>query len=533
MPHTGIIEYMKSILAIAFLLFPLFALAQSPSVSYFNVDSSSINSGGAVGFSWQIANGGGYSFQVLCSTGIKFKNQNGSMFTCDTPVSSLTPIDSRLLIIANVSGGTKSFTARITPKDLLGADYSPGARSATVSVGTSPQPITSFTANPAITIPGQAITLNWTSPDLDGVNINFECRDEIRVSSPSYTASAFMPCGKPVFSTDLSGNSSLTLNLTNSSRSSLPYAVTLLPAISQGSYDGIHSASLTLTVASDVIPDPSVTSFTASTTTVNSGEGLSFTWITENSSGVNFIISCAENVSATSSAEVLLPLPCNIHAFSSPLTASGAAKFYFVNKGIVNQSITLTLLPIRKSDGLYDATRGKALILTVRREGAISLLPPAPVPAPLPPPPPVSPPIFPPASIKSKPLPVPSLPQRTPSSPTETTGPGLSGETPALEGSTALGSEIQELRTRILQEQKIKAEIASALLAQNLVEEIEFITPVAAGALGLAEERYEVTGRKKVKLFFLIPVRMTLTIEVMKSGLVLTVKKPWWSFLAR
>lgn len=402
------IEYnggMKFLLVFLFVVFtPLFAFAQNPSVASFDASPTSINSGQPVSFLWTLQNAGGYSFLIPCIAGIKIKSQSGSPISCDTRISSTIVVsDSLSLFLTNISGGTRSVTARVIPKTSGGQDYDTASRDVHVSVGTHPQPITSFTTSASTTAPGTGVTLSWASQDLDGVNFSFECKEGISISSPSYTQGAFLPCGTPAFPGDLGSSGSITFNFTNASVSTLPLKATLLPAFTSRQYDGTHAAYLDLTIASDVLPDPVVTSFSASSTSITSGETVNITWVTDKSKGANLRLSCIDGLTATSSKNPAATLPCDALAFSDGLNAIGTLSLLFRNNAQFKQTAILDLLPSKRA-GEYDATRQKSIALTIHPA------PPA-TPAVAPPPVPLStstPIVTPSPALASSPSPAPT-----------------------------------------------------------------------------------------------------------------------------
>ena len=258
------------------LFFPVLVWAQSPAVVSFTASPTNINSGYPVSFYWTLQNAGGYSFYFLCSSGIKFKIPNGAVLNCDTKVSSTSKVNDYLAYeIYNISGGSKNVTVRLVPKTASGQDYDTAASDVTLTVATVAQPITNFSADSTITSSGKSVTINWTSQIIEGVNLMIDCQNEVRVSAPGKSA-GFLPCQEIAFASDFGPTGSLVLNFSNSSRFSVPLKLTLLPAISSKSYDGTHAAYLNLTIASDVLPDPEVASFTASSSAINSGDGIFF-----------------------------------------------------------------------------------------------------------------------------------------------------------------------------------------------------------------------------------------------------------------
>ena len=353
---------------------PTTALAANPSVQSFTVNNSgsaSVNSGQISSFSWRVADGGGYSFLVPCTQGVKFKKADGSAFICNTPISSTATASDYIEIIAwNLTGSTKSFTARITPKDASGTDYSYGRQDITVTVSPINNLIESITGTSTIASK-DAYTLSWSSSFLDGVNLSISCSNDIRTTSPSYTT-GYLPCNTPIFSSDLAGSGSLTLVFDNSSSVSKSITLTLLPAMAPGLYSGAEAKSQTVSVETNIIPDPVTTSFTTSETSGRTPPNtpITLSWTTERSSGANFRLSCNSNITVTITVGNASSTPkCNTPALDTALPVSGSATISFDNKSYASESITVTLTPGRKTGG-FDATRGKELSFTVLPKNA-------------------------------------------------------------------------------------------------------------------------------------------------------------------
>lgn len=360
---------------------PFFSFAQyytAPSVVSYKSSVSSMNSGQAVTFSWALSNAGGYSFVVPCVSGIKLKKENGTQLSCGVPIfTNLATNDAIILIVNNFSGGTKNITGRLVPKDTGGVEYGAGAQEVSVSVATITQPITSFTASKTDTISGQPVTISWTSNFLDGVNLQIECSSEVTVSSPSYTTANKLPCGKIIFLSDLAASGSLSLLFTNPTNQPIPYTVKLYPAITPNtSYDGTHSLSLAFNVASDVLPDPVVSYFTASTTAVMSGDSVTLSWGVMYGAGVNIKFSCSSDITASSTQDITKLFPCDAYLFDPLLSLVSQTKISFKNSGTQDQNVTITLVSSKKA-GTYDALRGKSIVLTVRPLHAVSVVSPS------------------------------------------------------------------------------------------------------------------------------------------------------------
>lgn len=377
-----------SVFAIAALLAPLWASAQVPMVNSFTASRTSMNSGEYIGFSWDLSNAGGYSFIVYCTMGIKMKTLSGAVYACDTPdASTLVLDDGRDLQIYNVSGSTATLRARITPKDGSGVDYSAAMREVSFTVAAHLKTIDSFTSSIATTEPFTPLTITWAAPILGGVNLRIECVSGVSARSTAYTATYNMPCDKPIFIPDLAASGSMTISFSNAYSSSQKVKLTLLPAMAPGAYDGTHEASLELVVASDVIPDPMVTSLVASSSIVASGQSVILSWISTNALGINMRIGCNTLITATSSQNLEIPLVCGSYAFDTLLVPSGSIALGFNSSSTLNQTVSVNAIPAKKISGTYDATRGQSLTLTVKPRGVVASMSPPPAPVPPPPPP--------------------------------------------------------------------------------------------------------------------------------------------------
>ncbi|HAT68603.1 MAG TPA: hypothetical protein DCS20_03210 [Candidatus Yonathbacteria bacterium] len=365
----------KKIFAMILCVLPFAASAANPSVQYFTVNNSSsasINSGQVASFSWRTADSGGYSFVIPCTQGIKFKKADGSAFVCDTPVTSTATATDYIEISAwNLSGATKSFTARITPKDASGADISGARQDVSISITALTEPIESMTGTTTIAS-AAPYTLSWSSSFLDGVNLSISCSSTIRTTSPSYT-NGFLPCNTPIFVSDLAGSGSLNLVFDNSAPTTNDIVLTLLPAMAPNTYNGAQAKTLTVSVETNVVPDPITTSFTSSETLgrVMSGAPITLSWLTERSSGANLRISCNDNITTTITIDSASSTPkCNTIALDTTLPVSGSATISFANKNYTTEPITIILTPGRKTGG-FDATRGKELSFSVLPKGAV------------------------------------------------------------------------------------------------------------------------------------------------------------------
>ena len=350
----------------ALLALPFAVSAANPSVESFIQSTTGMTSGGIASFSWRMAAAGGYSFLIPCVQGIKLKRTDGTAFECNTKISSTaTALGGIDLLIYNISGITKTVTMRAIPKDATGTDYDLGRQDLSISVATAPEPIATFTGATS-TASFVAYPIAWSSSLIDGTNLSFPCSSNIQASSTSY-AQVYLPCGKPIFTTDLAGSGALTLYFSNSSPSAETVTLTLYPAMSAGAYDGIHTKTLEVLVRSNVVPEPTLTSFLTSATTNTAGSDMPivFTWATENALNANMQLPCNDAITTTTLINnATTTLRCGSTALNTPLGENGTITLYFANKSNTDQQQSITLLPGRIAGG-FDGTRAKTINLSI------------------------------------------------------------------------------------------------------------------------------------------------------------------------
>ena len=356
----------------ALFIVPAYALAANPSVQYFTPSSTTINSNQPVSFTWRIADGGGYSFNIPCVQGIKIFKADGTTFPCNTPITSvLTAVDGIDISVRNLTGSSKTITARLTPKDANSNNYPYGSQDIAITVAPITKPIESITGNTQ-SISSQLYTLSWSASQLAGVNLSISCSSIIRTTSPSY-ANGYLPCNTPIFANDLSPSTSLSLVFENNGTATSSITLMLLPAMDTGVYNGAGSETLTVDIVPNIIPDPNTVSFYTNTTLLKEGIPTSLFWKTEQSDGANLWFSCNAHITPiiTIGTATSTP-PCNALALSAALEASSTISVIFLNKSYTTEPITITVIPKSKKGG-FDATRSKQIILSILPKGAVPL----------------------------------------------------------------------------------------------------------------------------------------------------------------
>ena len=529
--------FFTSVLTALYFCFPLIVLS-APSIAAFDISPLSGASGYPFSLTWALNDAGGSSLIIPCADGIIAKNMStGAVIVCDAKVSfSNAASDGFLLKLINISGTGKTISIKLIPKDTAGADQDAFAKSVSVSVSPAAQVVEYFKTSATTTDIGKPITLSWDIPDASGANISMGCNDGVRATSPSYL-SGNLPCNKQIFSTALGKTSTLTISFVNSNAGSMPVSFILFPAIGTNIYNGINTESIVVDVISDIVPDPVVNYFkTPSPQTVLSGQNINFSWSTENTKGVNFKISCADLVTATSSVDSDVNLTCDKYALTDLLGSNGSMSLAFQNKNTVSKNITVTIYPAFKNKEGYDATESKSLVFEVRSVSFMVLTPaseiqPASTPIPTPTPTAVSLPSPTAApAVKAIPTPTPK-PSAKPSATIIKTLPSVTPEPtpepPSVSEATTSPETGDYDAIESDKDAKIKnaQEVSKDLIAKKQVDEVADIE------FNSAENIYDVRGLRNVKLFYLIPVKIKVSLKVdAESGDVKKTYFSWWSF---
>lgn len=346
------------------------AQTATPVVTSFTAPSATV-SGQPAGLVWTIANGGGHTLIAFCASGVQFFTITGSSFPCNTRTSiSAQASDSTLLSIVNVSGSTRMVTIRLIPKDASGADYDAGSKDVTIAVQTSPAPISSFLVSATTTTSGAPVTFSWTSPYLSGVNLSIPCQAGVIATSSAYGGGAIMPCGTPIFPTDLPPSSNVSVQFTNVNPTPTPLTVTLLPAATPGIYDGTRAATIPMTIASDVAQPISVSSFTTPRTSLYSGDAALFSWAIANARSANLRIGCNNALTYQMvSAATTTVLACGQNITANDFAPTASTSIIFLNSSPSDAVTTISLFPAM-NDGTYDGTRTASLSILVHGTGA-------------------------------------------------------------------------------------------------------------------------------------------------------------------
>lgn len=357
---------------VGFFFFSSLVLAATPSVSNLSASPTTINSGQPVGFSWSLTNSGGSSFLIPCQNGIKISHADGSgNISCGTRVAlSNTGGDALSLLVTNVSGATKTITLQVIPKNEDGSDYDLGMQQTQITVFTLADPLPDVSISKSTVTSGDTATLSWTGSGIDGTNLYFFCEDNVQISTPSYTATPYIPCNTTTFSSDLSGSGSLDLTFKNPTSNDKTILLRLLPAMSPGLYDGTKAKTISVTITPKIAQSANINYFAASSTTILNDTDLNVSYAATAVAGLNMYLSCdSGSVTITSTVDPNTKFPCDQkYLFNPDLGSDGVLTFHFKNTSDSQRLVTLTLVP-SPITGQYDGTRAKSISIFVSKAG--------------------------------------------------------------------------------------------------------------------------------------------------------------------
>lgn len=344
--------------------------ASNPTLTSYEVSPASASSGQLISLNWSAQDSQGASLVVSCVPGVKVKKQDGSLFPCDTKTTlSSQASDSLGFFVSNTSGSYKIVTFTLYPKDASGADTSVG-QSRSLSVATMPYPITSFFTSATSTTSGASTTLSWGSAELDGVNLSIQCVDGVTVfesGSPSV-----LPCGQVAFSSKRSPTGSISLVFKNRNMFAQSVRVSLLPYISDSSYDQTHAESIEFDVASEKIMPAQILNFVATPPAVASDDNLVLLWSTLHTNAVTLQMSCVEGVSALwVTSTTTAPLPCGkVLSDTGYAPNSSSTTVSLLNTTNDVKTVTFTLYP-QLAGGGFDGIYTKRVSVMVYPKGRL------------------------------------------------------------------------------------------------------------------------------------------------------------------
>lgn len=337
-------------------------------ISTFTISNSSAFSGQLISLSWSGTDVTGYNLLVSCATGVKVKNENNTIYPCDTKVStSGATTDTLGFYLVNISGSYKTVTFSLYPKSSDGTENTSAVQTQSVTISPAPVPLSSVSVSATTTVSGSPISLSWAGSDLDGVNVILNCVDGVSVSSSANSTS--LPCGALAFADKLSGTGSTNLYFKNRNNDPVSMTVKVLPYIGDGMYDSTHSSSVVFDVASDKVLPFQILSFAPSQPKIASGDTLSLVWSTKYTNGVNLKVDCDDSLSftlaTTSGGQAINCSTLLVDTYFSPNSSVGIV----INNSSKDQKTAYISLLSQLSTGGFDGINTKKIAVQVAPKG--------------------------------------------------------------------------------------------------------------------------------------------------------------------
>ena len=217
-----------------------------------------------------------------------------------------------------------------------------------------------FEVSPSSINSGQTVTLSWKVTNSSGASVLLPC-----VGSGSGIHYKNQSGGLIACDTKLTGFGtidSVIIGATNTSGSPVTLSPKLIPLNSDGS-ESIGQSTASFTVGAD--PNP-ITDFSVSSTTVVSGDKLTFTWVAPEVDKLNMTLYCPDEITPTIVDDSRPRVPCNQQPlFGSDLSGSGSQTFQLLTSSLESSFATFRLVP-KTGSGAFDGTHSKSIQVTVK-----------------------------------------------------------------------------------------------------------------------------------------------------------------------
>ncbi|OGZ45774.1 MAG: hypothetical protein A2756_02600 [Candidatus Ryanbacteria bacterium RIFCSPHIGHO2_01_FULL_48_27] len=108
--------------------------------------------------------------------------------------------------------------------------------------------VDTFSSQKTTIVSGEPIIFSWTSQNTTGANLRFACNDALAVLEVRSTTTVALPCNSYAFSKILPASGSVTLSFTNKSYGPQGFLASIIPQISDGTYDATKGRSISLSI---------------------------------------------------------------------------------------------------------------------------------------------------------------------------------------------------------------------------------------------------------------------------------------------
>lgn len=230
--------------------------------------------------------------------------------------------------------------------------------------------VVSFTASRTMATSNGPIGFSWAIQNGGAPSITFNCPSGVRLWKSDGTTA--VPCNTAQTIGSSQGanvtyfSDAVDYIVTNTSGVAKALSATLTPIDTAGTTYPSLAQTTSFTVLTDPEPIFSFISTSASSSQTMSYQPVTFSWVARGVTGINFMMSCQDNVIATSSSYSSgAQFPCGQPIFLTDLGSTASMTFNLFNMGNSNADVRFTILPAMEF-GIYDASHGKSVTITVK-----------------------------------------------------------------------------------------------------------------------------------------------------------------------
>jgi hypothetical protein len=224
-------------------------------IDEFTIEPLTVNSGSPLTLSWKSNVLKKVNLQMTCKDYIVATSTSYTTSTyipCNTPIftSDLEPKSS--ITIAPKNNGLNAADVVFTLLPQVSAGVYDATRSVsktvTIKIPTTPTPTISLVKRSSeLTEDGATTTIEWSSENVDGVNIQFNCIPTITAYFSS-AATSTLPCDSYINQNDYPSKGSLNLYFKNSSYANEIVRVKIIPKTGPSNYDATKSLIVPFTI---------------------------------------------------------------------------------------------------------------------------------------------------------------------------------------------------------------------------------------------------------------------------------------------
>lgn len=227
-----------------------------------------------------------------------------------------------------------------------------------ISALTNPSIVSFDVLQPSISH-GQISNITWTLSNTTGYTVKVSCPLGVKVTDSSYNN---YPCNTQTQVSTSLPNDALSLIFFNNSGDVQSSTITLTPKDEVGTMRDELSQSRSVSVSPNL---NIVGSFTVATSTIPANSTTTIKWVaTDKIPGVNFILSCNDNLTVYLFSKSNSPLPCGNNISTTDFPSSSSLDLFIVSRSIFETTVSISLVPAIET-GYYNGVRSKTSTLTI------------------------------------------------------------------------------------------------------------------------------------------------------------------------